>query len=83
MMINKTFTTMVPTLHQNGRVSVEFKSYTVATFVDEDEDEVEVENDYDGPNICVSCNGSGEGRYDGTRCSVCGGSGMIDNEEEV
>lgn len=25
--------------------------------------------------ICPSCNGSGEGQYEGTRCSRCGGSG--------
>lgn len=25
--------------------------------------------------ICVSCNGSGEGQYEGTRCRSCGGSG--------
>lgn len=28
------------------------------------------------PLICVGCNGSGEGHYDGTRCSDCGGSGV-------
>lgn len=26
--------------------------------------------------ICWKCNGSGEGQYDGTRCRVCGGSGV-------
>lgn len=26
--------------------------------------------------ICIGCNGSGEGHYDGTRCSSCGGSGV-------
>ena len=25
--------------------------------------------------ICPTCNGSGEGRYEGTRCSSCNGSG--------
>lgn len=25
--------------------------------------------------ICPACNGSGEGRYEGTRCSSCNGSG--------
>lgn len=24
---------------------------------------------------CIGCSGSGEGHYDGTRCSSCGGSG--------
>jgi hypothetical protein len=26
-------------------------------------------------NICSSCNGSGEGRHDGSKCTSCGGSG--------
>jgi hypothetical protein len=26
--------------------------------------------------LCISCNGSGEGQYDGTRCSACKGSGI-------
>lgn len=26
--------------------------------------------------ICVSCNGSGEGHYDGTRCWSCRGTGV-------
>ena len=26
--------------------------------------------------ICIACNGSGEGQYDGTRCRSCGGSGV-------
>jgi len=25
--------------------------------------------------ICANCNGSGEGRYDGSTCIVCDGSG--------
>jgi RecJ-like exonuclease len=28
-------------------------------------------------NLCGSCSGSGEGRFDGSTCSTCGGSGMI------
>ena len=27
--------------------------------------------------ICPSCNGSGEGMYDGSRCDTCGGSGEV------
>lgn len=27
------------------------------------------------PEVCSACNGSGEGQYDGTRCSYCGGKG--------
>lgn len=30
----------------------------------------------DDPLICVRCNGSGEGMYDGSTCSACGGSGV-------
>ena len=29
----------------------------------------------DEPEICIGCNGSGEGQYEGTRCTSCGGSG--------
>ena len=32
-------------------------------------------DDDDEPAICGSCNGSGEGQYDGTRCTACGGRG--------
>jgi hypothetical protein len=27
------------------------------------------------PEICQACFGSGEGRYDGTRCQYCNGRG--------
>lgn len=27
------------------------------------------------PGICSACDGSGEGMFDGTRCSSCGGRG--------
>lgn len=27
--------------------------------------------------ICSACNGSGEGRYDGSRCDTCGGKGVV------
>ena len=36
-----------------------------------DEDEPE---DYE-PGICPACSGSGEGMYEGTRCSTCKGKG--------
>ena len=26
--------------------------------------------------ICPNCNGSGEGGYDGTSCTLCGGTGV-------
>lgn len=28
-------------------------------------------------DLCSACNGSGEGSYDGARCSVCGGRGEV------
>ena len=31
--------------------------------------------DYDGPGICPSCNGSGEGMHEGKRCAMCRGHG--------
>lgn len=30
----------------------------------------EIENE-----LCTTCNGSGEGMYEGSRCSSCGGGG--------
>lgn len=36
----------------------------------------------DEPSICSSCNGSGEGMYDGTRCSRCGGSGVERGDDD-
>ena len=34
------------------------------------------------PSICIACNGSGEGQYDGTRCRSCGGSGVERTERD-
>ncbi len=28
------------------------------------------------PEVCPNCNGSGEGMHDGTKCSVCKGTGV-------
>jgi DnaJ-class molecular chaperone len=28
------------------------------------------------PDLCATCNGSGEGMYDGSTCSACKGSGV-------
>ena len=36
----------------------------------------------DDDEICTACNGSGEGRYDGTRCRSCGGSGVERTERD-
>lgn len=33
--------------------------------------------------ICVNCNGSGEGMYDGTTCHYCHGRGVTSFEEEL
>jgi hypothetical protein len=42
-------------------------------------DELDAPEIEDEPNIsadiCPACNGSGEGQYDGTKCSSCGGRG--------
>jgi DnaJ-class molecular chaperone len=32
-------------------------------------------------NTCSGCSGSGEGRYDGSRCMSCGGSGVDPKSE--
>lgn len=40
------------------------------------------EQESSDPEICSSCNGSGEGMYDGTRCMSCGGSGVEHEEYE-
>lgn len=41
---------------------------------EEDKREAAVEDDCE-PGICPTCNGSGEGMYDGTTCSDCRGWG--------
>jgi len=32
---------------------------------------------------CTTCNGSGEGMYDGTRCGSCGGRGVVKGERDM
>lgn len=49
-------------------------------FVPEDEDVCEPEDDE--PSYCPCCNGSGEGQYDGSRCSACGGKGVEREEDD-
>ena len=39
---------------------------------DSEEPALEVESE-----ICPACNGSGEGRYDGSTCSNCRGTGEV------
>jgi RecJ-like exonuclease len=46
------------------------KSLSKAMVNSEDNEESE-----DNGHICPDCNGSGEGRYDGSHCRKCGGSG--------
>ncbi len=41
---------------------------------DEPEPEPERDDDYD-VGICPTCNGSGEGMFDGSTCRDCGGMG--------
>lgn len=69
----KTVTTMLPTLHPDGRVTVRY--YQTVVYAD---DEALLPED---DEICSDCNGSGEGMYDGTRCCACGGSGIEKGEE--
>jgi DnaJ-class molecular chaperone len=45
--------------------------------LDEEDIEEILEDEDDSENICAACNGSGEGQYDGTRCSHCKGKGVI------
>lgn len=40
------------------------------------DDILEDDEDEDCDDICPGCNGSGEGMYDGTRCSRCKGRGV-------
>ena len=39
-------------------------------------EEVSDEPEEDDDGYCGACAGTGEGQYDGTRCSVCGGRGV-------
>ena len=41
----------------------------------DDAEEDKHEPDEDDIGICPTCNGSGEGMYDGSTCSDCGGWG--------
>ena len=39
-----------------------------------------IEEEYE---ICPKCNGSGEGVYDGSRCSKCKGLGELESEQTI
>src|SRR5271157_1388221 len=47
----------------------------------EEDDEVPEDED-EGEQLCSSCNGTGEGQYDGSRCYSCKGWGVIRHREE-
>ena len=38
---------------------------------------VDETHDYDEPEECYTCRGTGEGQFDGTSCGACGGSGIV------
>lgn len=42
-----------------------------------DEVEEELEDEQESDNTCNTCNGTGEGSHDGTRCWSCNGSGVL------
>lgn len=46
------------------------------------EQEEDSEDEDDGERLCSSCNGTGEGQYDGSRCYACKGWGVIKPREE-
>ncbi len=47
-----------------------------ATDDDEPEEEPETDDEEENAGYCPTCSGSGEGRYDGTDCHACKGSGV-------
>lgn len=48
----------------------------------EDDEAAVFEEAEEDDDICIHCNGSGEGQYDGTRCRSCGGSGVERTERD-
>lgn len=65
-------------------VAKAFSFWADDAFAQEGEEEHAIPLDYEEvnqpippeePGICIACNGSGEGQYDGTKCSTCGGRG--------
>jgi hypothetical protein len=51
--------------------------YDLTRYNHADELDVDPEDpDYE-PGLCGTCNGSGEGQYEGTKCHACGGKGEL------
>ena len=55
-----------------------FRDKVIIRYEMEEEEEYEEEED----QICGHCNGSGEGMWDGSTCSICGGDGVIKDERD-
>jgi DnaJ-class molecular chaperone len=53
---------------------MEEKKIFLKTIVQDDDEE---EDDDDEYGYCPTCNGSGEGMWDGSSCVVCRGSGEL------
>jgi hypothetical protein len=51
-------------------------------FNDEEPEDEEVAGEDEEDRICGACNGSGEGMFDGTRCSSCRGTGEEPRESD-
>lgn len=49
----------------------------------EEEAELEEEHEDEADYVCPQCSGSGEGMYDGSSCSRCGGTGGWPQDREV
>lgn len=58
------------------------KAQTRAILTDDDESNDFIFNAEPEPEsyVCDFCNGSGEGMFDGSKCSVCHGHGEVPNE---
>ena len=52
-------------------------------FIDEEEEDMHtkqiMEEDMEMNDLCVNCDGTGEGMHDGSRCGYCKGKGTIAN----
>jgi len=62
----------------NGNIDLEIED----EMEEELEEEFEEDEDYDDPQYCSDCSGSGMGRYDGTNCRTCKGTGCESSEDE-